>query len=867
MNKKEFCFLKELNNNMKFVKIFLWACIFSGFILLMDIYNIPSSTINKFPIETKIIIVGIFVAALILTFYNGYFLELCKFPNINIIDMANICAMCISMICAFAWIFWIDQYTYKWSIDLSLCVVFLGIFVYRRQYIKRATLKNKAENNVYDLKDIYEGQKTNHSKDPILVSEKDVDYDLLGRNGIINVLYRSIVSCKSNSSFVIGLEGQWGSGKTTIINNVKKKLKENKDIVIIDSFDPWTYGTQNALLTAMYDSILKETSVKYSIYHEKRIIESLSNMLVDSYSTGNIMQNLFFSQYGDYEEAKEIIERLKQYVERTNKSIVFIVDNMDRAEGSNIIFLLKLIGIVFDLPNIIYVLSYDRNRINEILKDTTQINPKYVEKIINQEISVPLLQEEQLRKVYDICIYNVLESYGMEEEEIQNLESVIEVICTNVKDLRMFKRMINSVFVSVFWQENSLYKRDLLGVEIIRFIQPELYYKINQNKAFFISHDRIINRHIYYESMDKKKFNSDGKNFFDQLFTDYKKFKGLLIQMFPYVKQFADENELHPDYIYSDINYQDISRDMRICSAKYFDLYFSYGSNEYLKIGEDISNMIDDITKIEQDDQFYRFMCNKIENISSNYHREWFERLESYLNLVPSEKKMILAKAIFYCLNKISSSHIFMGLDAQSRALVCIEVLLEETELGVMQEFADEISAKYDKLYMIDQILYWFQNTRSFKTDEIKRRENILKERFSGMCEKVIEEKINIYDDSYYVRYNVWGLIRYLKIKENREDIVRDYIAQIINEENIFRVMGDMISQSIGNMYGYKITNENFGIFFKDESLLDLLLQRVYPKTRSEEFVLKVYEKFKSEETNSWGDKEIVSEVEVLLEL
>lgn len=866
MNKKEFCFLKELNNNMKFVKIFLWACIFSGFILLMDIYNIPSSTINKFPIETEIIIVDIFVAALILTFYNG-FLELCKFPNINIIDMANICAMCISMICAFAWIFWIDQYTYKWSIALSLCVVFLGIFVYRRQYIKRATLKNKAENNVYDLKDIYEGQKTNHSKDPILVSEKDVDYDLLGRNGIINVLYRSIVSCKSNSSFVIGLEGQWGSGKTTIINNVKKKLKENKDIVIIDSFDPWTYGTQNALLTAMYDSILKETGVKYSIYHEKRIIESLSNMLVDSYSAGNVMQNLFFSQYGDYEEAKEIIERLKQYVERKNKSIVFIVDNMDRAEGSNIIFLLKLIGIVFDLPNIIYVLSYDRNRINEILKDTTQINPKYVEKIINQEISVPLLQEEQLRKVYDICIYNVLESYGMEEEEIQNLESVIEVICTNVKDLRMFKRMINSVFVSVFWQENSLYKRDLLGVEIIRFIQPELYYKINQNKAFFISHDRIINRHIYYESMDKKKFNSDGKNFFDQLFTDYKKFNGLLIQMFPYVKQFADENELHPDYIYSDINYQDISRDMRICSAKYFDLYFSYGSNEYLKIGEDISNMIDDITKIEQDDQFYRFMCNKIENISSNYHREWFERLESYLNLVPSEKKMILAKAIFYCLNKISSSHIFMGLDAQSRALVCIEVLLEETELGVMQEFADEISAKYDKLYMIDQILYWFQNTRSFKTDEIKRRENILKERFSGMCEKVIEEKINIYDDSYYVRYNVWGLIRYLKIKENREDIVRDYIAQIINEENIFRVMGDMISQSIGNMYGYKITNENFGIFFKDESLLDLLLQRVYPKTRSEEFVLKVYEKFKSEETNSWGDKEIVSEVEVLLEL
>ena len=84
---------------------------------------------------------------------------------------------------------------------------------------------------------------------------------------------------------------------------------------------------------------------------------------------------------------------------------------------------------------------------------------------------------------------------------------------------------------------------------------------------------------------------------------------------------------------------------------------------------------------------------------------------------------------------------------------------------------------------------------------------------------------------------------------------------------NIFRVMGDMITQSIGNAYGYKIGDENFAIFFENVSLLDSLLQKVVPKTQSEEFVLKVYEKFKSGETNSWGDKEIISEVEVLLKL
>ncbi len=285
--------------------------------------------------------------------------------------------------------------------------------------------------------------------------------------------------------------------------------------------------------------------------------------------------------------------------------------------------------------------------------------------------------------------------------------------------------------------------------------------------------------------MDKTKLNSDAKAFLEKLFASYAQFKGLLIQMFPYVKHILDENGLKSEYMHSDINYEDISRDMRICSAKYFNLYFSYGSNEYLKIGEEISNMMDEVAKMEEGNQLYNYMCNKITRITSNSHREWFERLESYLDLVPLEKKMILARAIFYCLNKIDSSHIFMGLDARSRALICIEKLLEETEIGAMQKFADEISDKYDKLYMIDQILYWFQNTRTPSADDVKRREDILKEKFSEMCEKVIEEKINIYADSYYVQYNVWGLIRYLKIKENREDIVHKYIARIINEENI----------------------------------------------------------------------------------
>ena len=51
----------------------------------------------------------------------------------------------------------------------------------------------------------------------------------------------------------------------------------------------------------------------------------------------------------------------------------YVIDNLERASAENIIFLFKLISTVFDLPNIIYLLSYDQARMNEILSDTAQI--------------------------------------------------------------------------------------------------------------------------------------------------------------------------------------------------------------------------------------------------------------------------------------------------------------------------------------------------------------------------------------------------------------------------------------------------------------------------------------------------------------
>lgn len=85
---------------------------------------------------------------------------------------------------------------------------------------------NKGLSETITLDDLFDESTLSNKiedKTPILLEEKDSSKDLLDRGIFIQNLYDSIVSCKTNGSFVIGLKGEWGSGKTTLLNIVKQK--------------------------------------------------------------------------------------------------------------------------------------------------------------------------------------------------------------------------------------------------------------------------------------------------------------------------------------------------------------------------------------------------------------------------------------------------------------------------------------------------------------------------------------------------------------------------------------------------------------------------------------------------------------------
>lgn len=119
---------------------------------------------------------------------------------------------------------------------------------------------------------------------------------------------------------------------------------------------------------------------------------------------------------------------------------------------------------MFDLPNILYILSYDDKRIKAVFEDEKKINPKYIEKIVQQEIAIPDIQKERLETICDECIKNLLQCYGVTEDWLNQYTRIIHVISTSITSLRQLKQpFFNTAFVTTFYYDNILFKPHLLG--------------------------------------------------------------------------------------------------------------------------------------------------------------------------------------------------------------------------------------------------------------------------------------------------------------------------------------------------------------------------------------------------------------------
>lgn len=853
-------YLYDINKEYSIIKQIKLSIILSFSLSVLDILDIPSKIIVKYsPPIFWLASLGI-VALIVLTLIENKFSDMLKIPTINYIDMM-VYTKLLSILIYLPLIYLMDElYLYKLIILGNLFILVFIIGIIRIHNYDAAKNQSKGyRSNIIDLKDLYEGKLEKIEEEPILLEEKDVDYDLLNRDRIINYLYDAIVSSNPDGKFVISIEGQWGSGKTTIIRNVKRRiLQNNKEVIVIDEFDPWIYGDENALLLNMFNLIIQKSGFKYSNLFAEKIAEDLSELVLGT-NKGGLIKSILFEN-----NAINMKSKINNFLKMSGKKFVFFIDNIDRTEKDNVILLFKLVGSILDFERITYVLSFDDKRVKEIFKRDLNMDYEYLKKIINLPIRVPEIDRTVLQNLYATSIKNILVMYDEVEENLNDYDSFIRFICNDRLDIRDFKRFINSALNFSFRTRHYLYKKDLLIMEYIKMFNFPLYRAIHDNKKYFISHDKIYDHQVYKVTYNRKKFNSEGKAFFLDLFKDpdNENYREILGEIFPYVNKYNNNQGLvyTGNIISKDPEYIIISKLRRISSAKYFDLYFTETSNVYVEIGIMVEKLIKEINRQQPFTNKELLFEDMLNSVHYSYHKEIFERLQLYVDDFEQENIDDFVRLLFNNVQLIDDSREFMALSARSRVAVIIHTLLNKISNYEYLSFLESNMKKYSRLMFLQDVLYWFNSDK--ESININGRKELLEEVIEKMAEDILKNNINLYENTNYMPKNIWGI--YHACKE--QDKIKRYIKAIISEENIFRFLNDIINVSIGSVYTYSISREGLESFINKDDI-DSILNRVEAKTSDEQFVLDVYKAYDKDVKDVWGDSGIKTNQEKRLVL
>lgn len=812
-------YLNDLKSIYKFKNLLIIGMIVSFFIILIDILNIPSNLYLKGYIALIILLILI----IIIKWFDVNNIKMLFYKHINIIDKYLATVLFASVfVSLYEFIFDIKKY----KIILLLALFIFIIISYVIRIIKIDHKSKDEKTNVVDLEFIVNNKIELNDKKLLLLEEKEVDYDLLNRKSIINQLYNTIINCEPATNFTIGLNGKWGSGKTTIIKNVLRIMNDNDllDNYIIVNFNPWKYDDEKVILKAFLNEILNNIQFSIDESTKETLIQDVINVVFDSKIAS--LGNLLNKEFKKLNTEPEISSVVNNYLLNNDKKMLIIIDNLDRIDSEKAFFLIKCIDSIIKFKKTINILLYDEDIIDEILDQKFNNGKKYMNKLVQLKIDVPEVDIYTLNNIKEKIANNLLVNNHPFIDFINNEQYEFD----NIREL---KRYVNSIISSNVYNGSILDSDDDSNLKYIKSVCPKLYYEIWENKTYFITYDRRYDYDIY--TLDYEKLNKDTKNFYNELFKnkEYKKYVPILSKMFPSIENYSKNNKPFSEHI-DEANYIESVIRCKICNARYFDLYFTREENDFIRLNKDVESLVNSINNKEEFEQVFVDLVNKY---NSDELKVFAEILNINLFKINDNKALETILCLYRSENLFKDRILFFELDSYQRFCIVIADLLSKLTDQEFEKFKKAVHKDYKNLHLIYKIKYWVDNNKkksikyNFDFDEL----------FNEMCNKILDDNIDIYSNEYYSKGNIWAIYHFDK------DKVKEYVTKNINSSNIYKFLADVISTSVGsNQYGYRITKENIEALSENADIDNLLKKNTDKSDAKHELINEVYNLYKT---------------------
>jgi hypothetical protein len=318
------------------------------------------------------------------------------------------------------------------------------------------------------------------------------------------------------SADIFGLDGPWGTGKTSFINLAEAAWSNNSKFLVC-RFEPLRFASEPNLA----DRLIKEltSTIQKSVYApEFRLAADKYSRLIKGKA-----ELSFFGFKLSFEPSPETVDDLlddiDEALKRINRRVIIVIDDLDRLDAKTINNILFATKRTLNLTQATYVLCYD----TEVLTGTQEENSKareFLEKFVTIKFSL-------FSDTSKICDFfrgkwkdHAFQDGSTPSDAIQQLSSIFDELANILEsdkaahylpligNMRKAKRLINTIRLMQIEQTNlgrtDFNKHDLINLIFLHLNYPGLFRQIYAEETG----DNIGSFSIKRDSDNKNYINS-----------------------------------------------------------------------------------------------------------------------------------------------------------------------------------------------------------------------------------------------------------------------------------------------------------------------------------------------------------------------
>ena len=326
--------------------------------------------------------------------------------------------------------------------------------------------------------------------------------DALGRikvaEGLTNLVRHQ------SASFVIGIHGYWGTGKTFLLKRWQTQLqKEGFEAIYFNAWeDDFCDDPLLAILGQLSDHF-KDQGLSSMV---REVFESAVPLLKENLHsilqrhTGITLRvspeeqtvdflDLYLNQRATKDELRASLANLSTKVgDDTGHPLIFIIDELDRCRPTFAIELLERVKHVFEVPNLVFVFGINRDELCASFQSVYgQINAEiYLRRFFDIEFTLPLADAEHFA-THLIQRYHLEEFFAnldkqnrttIHHQELSILSHAFPKLCSrldlSLRDMDYCVRIM--VVLATNLQPTHRFYPWLLGLLIpLKLVNPQLY--------------------------------------------------------------------------------------------------------------------------------------------------------------------------------------------------------------------------------------------------------------------------------------------------------------------------------------------------------------------------------------------------------